>query len=111
MSSVIFKIEVPEEALSTIIKQELQAFFANVQIPEQENDPEIMNLKEACKLTSNSKSLMYKLTASRQIPHSKRGKKLYFERKKLREWMIENEVSTQVEVRKDALSLLAKRRR
>lgn len=111
MSSIILKIEVPEAALSTIIKRELQAFFANVKPQKQEQHPEILNFKEACKLLSCSGSLLYKLTAARKIPHSKRGKKLYFERKRLLEWMTENEVSTQEEVRENALSLLAKRRR
>ena len=89
----------PEEAFSALIKKELQAFFANVKAQKQEQAPEILNFKEACSLLSCSGSLLYKLTASRKIPHSKRGKKLYFERKKLLEWMTENQVDTQQEIR------------
>ncbi|MEN8122466.1 MAG: helix-turn-helix domain-containing protein [Bacteroidota bacterium] len=111
MHTISFKIEVPEEALSALIKKELKAALSQLKFQKQENHPEILNFKEACKFLSCSGSLLYKLTAARKIPHSKRGKKLYFEKKKLLEWMTENEVSTQEEVRGNALSLLAKRRR
>jgi len=110
-SSIIFKVEMPEEAFSLLIKKELQNFFTVASLKKQEEKNEILTLKEACELLSCSKSLIYKLTSSRQIPHSKRGKKLYFERKKLMEWMTEKQVNTVDEIREDAVSLLNKRRK
>ena len=111
MHTISLKIEVPEEALSALIKKELKAALSQFTFPKQEKHPEIMNMNEACVFTSSSKSLLYKLTASRKIPHSKRGKKLYFKREELLDWMTEDKVSTQEAHRGNALSLLAKRRK
>jgi excisionase family DNA binding protein len=110
-NTIEFRVEMPEEAFSSLFKKKLQNFFSNAQVKKQEEKNEIITLKEACELLSCSKSLIYKLTSSRQIPHSKRGKKLYFERKKLLEWMTENQVKTRDEIREDAVSLLNKRRK
>jgi excisionase family DNA binding protein len=111
MGNIVLRVEMPEEAFSQLIKNELQNFFSNAQEIKQEEKNEILTLKEACGLLSCSKSMVYKLTASRQIPHSKRGKKLYFERKKLLEWMTGNQVKTVEVVKEGAMSLLNQRRK
>jgi excisionase family DNA binding protein len=110
-SNIIFKVEMPEEAFSEIIKKELQYFFSQNKVQKQEEKNEILTIKEACELLSCSKSLIYKLTSSRQIPHSKRGKKLYFEKKNLLEWMTENRVKTVQEVQDIAMELFNHRRK
>ena len=52
---------------------------------------EVLTLEEACDYTGISQSYIYKLTAAEKIPHSKPlGKKIYFERKKLNAWLLQN---------------------
>lgn len=52
---------------------------------------EVLTLEEACDYTGIAQSYMYKLTAAEKIPHSKPlGKKIYFERRKLNSWLLEN---------------------
>jgi excisionase family DNA binding protein len=55
---------------------------------------EVLNLREACQFLDISASHLYKLTSSRQIPHfCPQGKKLYFEREALKDWLTRNPVS------------------
>ena len=55
---------------------------------------DVLNLKEACQFLDISPSHLYKLTSTKQIPHfCPQGKKLYFERAALKEWLTRNPVS------------------
>ena len=49
---------------------------------------EVLNFKEACLYLELSESHLYKLTSTRQIPHyCPNGKKLYFNRVELDQWL------------------------
>jgi len=52
----------------------------------------ILTTNEAAALVGLAKATLYKLTSAGQIPHSKRGKKLYFERDALEAWLTQNRV-------------------
>lgn len=52
----------------------------------------ILTINEAAALVGLAKATLYKLTSAGQIPHSKRGKKLYFERDALEAWLTQNRV-------------------
>ena len=43
-------------------------------------DKKTLTLEETCKYTGYTKSYMYKLTSGQQIPHMKRGKKVFFDK-------------------------------
>lgn len=54
----------------------------------------VLTFTEACEFTGLSKSYMYRLTSTRQIPHFKpRAKLVYFERKELEDWLLQNRVT------------------
>ena len=58
-------------------------------------------------LTGLSKSHLYKLTYSHQIPHyMPNGKQLYFDRKEIEDWMRQNKVATNDEIERKATSYL-----
>ena len=63
---------------------------------------EVMNADEAAKYTSLSKSAIYKMTAQRAIPHFKRGKKLYFKKAELDDWLTQHKIATRDEIDKMA---------
>jgi excisionase family DNA binding protein len=52
----------------------------------------ILTITEAAAFVGLAKATLYKFTSTGQIPHSKRGKKLYFERATLEAWLLENRV-------------------
>ncbi|MBO5616644.1 MAG: helix-turn-helix domain-containing protein [Prevotella sp.] len=55
------------------------------------NQKEILNFSEACIYTGISRSTMYKLTASKKIPHYKTVG-LHFERAELDNWIRQHRV-------------------
>ena len=60
---------------------------------------EVLTFDEAAIFTGLSKSYLYKLTSTRQIPHYKpTGKMVYFNRIELEAWLQTNRVSTTKEL-------------
>lgn len=63
---------------------------------------EILDITQAADYLHLSKSTLYGLTARRGLPHFKRGKRLYFKKGELNEWMTQNKVYSQEEIEKQA---------
>lgn len=59
---------------------------------------EVFNLNQAAEYVSLSKSAIYKKTSERNIPHFKQGKKLFFKRSELNDWLTQNRISTDAEI-------------
>ena len=59
---------------------------------------EILNTNQAADYLSITKSTLYKHTAEREIPHYKNGKKLYFKRVELEEWLTRHRITTKGEI-------------
>lgn len=56
---------------------------------------EVLTLEEVVQYTGLKKSYLYKLTASKAIPHYKpNGKNCFFKRTELEEWLTTNPVAT-----------------
>lgn len=56
---------------------------------------EVLTLEEVAQYTGLKKSCLYKLTASKAIPHYKpNGKNCFFKRTELEEWLTTNPVAT-----------------
>jgi len=59
----------------------------------------VLNFNEACTYLDVSPSHLYKLTSARQIPHfCPQGKKLYFKREELDQWLQRNRQNTTQEI-------------
>ena len=70
---------------------------------------EVLNLKEAARYLNVSCSHLYKLTYSKQIPHYKpRGKQVFFERKELDKWQLQNRQTTKAEIEQAAIDYVVK---
>lgn len=64
----------------------------------------VLNFDDVVLLTGLSKSHLYKLTCTRQIPHYKpNGKQVYFDRAEVEAWMRQNRVNTQMEAEQQAI--------
>jgi len=67
------------------------------------SNKKVLNLKEVSNYIGYSKSHIYKLTSSNQIPHSKpNGKGLYFDKDEIDGWLLKNKVPTQEVLKKVA---------
>ena len=65
---------------------------------------EVLTFEEACEYMGISRSFLYKLTSTRKIPHSKpNGKMIFFEKKKLNVWLLQNGRKSKEEIESEAL--------
>lgn len=71
----------------------------------------IMDIEQLSSYLGLSKSHIYKLTSSHTIPHSKRGKRLYFDKETINTWVLENKIWTQDDIEKQAADYLIKNRK
>jgi predicted DNA-binding transcriptional regulator AlpA len=70
----------------------------------------IMDIVQLSKYLNLSKSCIYKYTQSRNIPHSKKGKKLYFEKYLIDSWVLEGKIRTQQELEEESSKYTLKRK-
>jgi excisionase family DNA binding protein len=72
----------------------------------------VLNFSETCKYLDVSESHLYKLTSTKQIPHfCPQGKKLYFKRIELDEWLQRNRQSSVEEIDAMATEYILKNKR
>ena len=69
-----------------------------------------MNLKEVVAYMGTSTSAIYKLTSTSEIPHYKLGKKLYFKKEEIDEWIYANKVKTRQDIENEANEYIARKR-
>ncbi len=73
---------------------------------------DVLNFSEACQYIDISESHMYKLTSRKQIPHfCPQGKKLYFNRHEMDNWLQQNRQITNDDIDKQATDYLLKNKR
>jgi len=72
----------------------------------------VLSFNEASHYLELSQSHLYKLTSTGNIPHYKpNGKKIYFNREELDQWLLRNRNTTQEEIDKQAADYLIKKGR
>lgn len=86
--------------ITQAIRNELETFFSGKE--ETKTEDEIGGIDLATQLTGLAKATIYGLVSTRKIPHSKKGKKLYFSRKDLAMWIEGGRRKTTAEIAKDA---------
>ena len=104
---ILEKINTIEHLLRTLIKNENGTGLKNEKALVTFN--EVLNLNQAAEYISLSKSAIYKKTSERNIPHFKQGKKLYFKRSELDEWLTGQRIKTSAEIEKEADDYIMKK--
>lgn len=73
---------------------------------------EVLNFNEACQYLELSQSHLYKLTSAGNIPFYKpNGKKLYFKREELENWLLRNRSTSSDEIEQQATDFVIKKGR
>lgn len=102
---ILNRLNVIEDLLRTSMKN------CNSSVVVKESLPNVLNLKQASEYVSLSKSAIYKKTSDRTIPHFKQGKKLYFKRSELDDWLTGMKISTKAELEKEVDEYLLRKRK
>jgi excisionase family DNA binding protein len=93
------------------IKELVEKLISNQVASRKKNEMEIMTIDEASAFLFIAKQTIYGFVCKRQIPHFKRGKRLYFKRDDLLNWVLEAKVKTVKEIENDAANYLLRKRR
>lgn len=67
----------------------------------------VLDIHEVALLTGFSVAHLYQLTSRREIPHYKKGKKLYFEKEEVERWMTSKKVLSNQEIESKATTYVA----
>jgi len=70
-------------------------------------EDEILNVRQASDLLNLAIPTIYSFTSKRKLPHSKRGKKLYFKKSELLQWIQSGRRSSVSELREKAKNFKA----
>jgi excisionase family DNA binding protein len=92
-----------DDAIRNIVKEENNLLLNKIEnvLTQKKNgdlDNKPLNFQETTEYLGCSKSYLYKLTSMNVVPHSKRGKRLYFDKKTLDQWLLSNKVKTVSEI-------------
>ena len=72
----------------------------------------VLTFLEFCSYANISKSYAYRLTSENRVPHYKpTGKKIYFKKTEVDEWLLQNVVKTNVEIEQIATDFVLKNKR
>jgi len=104
MMDKVILISIPETTIKNIVEEAVLKAIGNIQIGQIEDTP--MSFKEAMDYLGYSRSHGYKLTSANQIPHSKRGKQLFFSKSELDNWLLSNKVKTTKQIDQEAAQIL-----
>lgn len=97
---ILTQLSTPE--FQQLFRNELEKFFTEHSLIQNIEADEIGGIDMAMEVTGKAKPTIYSLVAARKIPHSKRGKQLYFSRNELTEWLRQGKRKTQAEIALDA---------
>jgi excisionase family DNA binding protein len=110
MENVVFtQLSIPE--IRQMFRQELETYFAtqkqgNTNQPEPE---QLLTVQQAAELLNLSVPTLYGYTQRAEIPVCKRGKRLYFSKQSLFDWIKEGRKKTLAETAIEAESYLKKK--
>lgn len=92
MQNVVFtQLSIPE--LRQLLREEVEQALSE-QATDSPTQQTIFNFSQGCEYLGISKSHGYKLTSQQRIPFSKRGKRIYFEKAVLDQWLLANKVQS-----------------
>ncbi len=98
---ILTQLSIPE--LNQLFYEAIDKYFADKQInPVKPEADEIGGIELAVEVTGKAKPTIYNACSDRTIPHWKKGKRLYFSRKELTDWLKSGKRKTHSELTLDA---------
>lgn len=94
--------ELPEVVRQLFEKVERIELLMSRLEPKEPDENEILNIEEAAEFLKVSVGALYTKVSRQEIPYSKPGKRLYFNRIDLKEWIRMGKRKTLTEIRQDA---------
>ena len=104
--------------VTVLTREELKEFFLEIlqellargglkSLSPKSNPPEdepLINVQEAAGVTGLSVYTLYEKTCRKEVPHYKKGKRLYFRATELLRWITQGRVKTRTEIQQEAIT-------
>jgi excisionase family DNA binding protein len=92
---------------------EIKYLISKLNLVQTKEEPEadILNVQEAAKLLNLAPATIYNKVNKKEIPHFKKGKKLWFSKTGLIAWLKEGKKLTIIEIQKEAIETLSKQKK
>ncbi len=103
MDTPIF-ISISLEQFRQLLKETIREVLLEGGSPKQ-STPEILNVQQAADFLKLKLNTLYEKTSRKQIPHFKKGNRLYFHLSELENWVKQGKVKTHKEIESEALTL------
>jgi excisionase family DNA binding protein len=87
-----------QNLIRSLIRNEFERFQNNTPVPIR-TQPEFITVEQASQLLNLAVSTIYGHVNKRTIPHIKQGKRLYFQRTELTQWLMSGSRRTVDEIR------------
>lgn len=104
-------LQLTTEELAATIEEAVAKALRTYRPQQEEAPPELLTVDQTAEWLNLSKHTLYGLTCRNEIPHSKRGKRLYFRREELLAWIAEGKRKTQAEIEAEAVAYVSPQRR
>jgi len=112
MDNVVFtQLSISE--IRQLFRQELETYFASQKADSSQSQEgeQLLTIKQAGELLSLSVPTIYGLVSKAEIPVSKRGKRLYFSKQELTDWIKAGRKKTNSEIEETAQKFVNHKRR
>jgi excisionase family DNA binding protein len=91
-----------DSLISSLIKDAYHSVISEAKQPELQNPDELLTVQQAAELLNLSVATLYGYTQRAEIPVCKRGKRLYFSKQNLIEWVKQGKKKTLAEIAHEA---------
>ncbi len=102
--SVQFLTNISSEEFKEYLKDALKEILSGQLSAVKEQLPEILDIKQAGEYLKLKIATLYEKTSRKQIPHFKKGNKLYFHLSELQTWIKQGKVKTREEIESEAVT-------
>ena len=103
--------ELPEVVRQLFEKvEQIEQMLLNLQ-PKEEDESELLNISEAAEFLKVTVAALYTKVSRNEIPVSKPGKRLYFNKAELKEWVRLGKKKTMNDIRRDTDERIYQRRK
>jgi excisionase family DNA binding protein len=105
----LFLTSLNEAEFKTLLKEVLTEGLKEVSESAGQHPADVLNVTEAATFLRLQVSTLYEKTATKSIPHFKKGNRLYFYRNELEEWLRGGKVKTLKELQGEAATYVMHR--
>ena len=100
-----------QDDLETLVQSSVRKVLDEQGIEAKEPVDEIMSAEQASQYLNLAKQTIYGFTSKNEIPFFKRGKKLYFKKSELEQWLMEGKQKTLKDTQKEAIDYINKKKK